>query len=214
MSNENSPVGSVSDASMSPRASLTTKVLPSRILTSSSLMIPSSRSRGPDGVRARPVRNEPLGQHEQRRVALDDQLAAQHRRHRVQLAGDDPVERRLVGAQDGVRLAILARDGQVPLGHGDEPAVGLPVVHEIEAERRRHPLKRRLVSPAGELVEELRGRIRRCRHSPFSVRAVPACLLVGESGHVISITALAGSSPRIVAHMTVPERVARDKATG
>ena len=38
MSNEKRPVGSVGDASMSPRASLTTNVLPSRILTSPSLI--------------------------------------------------------------------------------------------------------------------------------------------------------------------------------
>ena len=44
VSNENRPVGSVSEASMSPCSSLTTKVLPSRILTSS-LMTASSRSR-------------------------------------------------------------------------------------------------------------------------------------------------------------------------
>jgi hypothetical protein len=37
VSNENSPVGSVRDASMSPRSSLMTKVLPSRILTTESL---------------------------------------------------------------------------------------------------------------------------------------------------------------------------------
>ena len=42
VSNENRPVGSVSDASMSPRASLTTKVFPSRILTSPSLITASS----------------------------------------------------------------------------------------------------------------------------------------------------------------------------
>jgi hypothetical protein len=34
VSNENSPVGSVRDASMSPVPSLTTKVFPSKILTS------------------------------------------------------------------------------------------------------------------------------------------------------------------------------------
>ena len=39
VSNENRPVGSVSDASMSPRGSLTTKVFPSRILTTPSLTI-------------------------------------------------------------------------------------------------------------------------------------------------------------------------------
>jgi hypothetical protein len=38
VSKENSPVGSVSDASMSPRSSLTTNVLPSRIWTRSLLI--------------------------------------------------------------------------------------------------------------------------------------------------------------------------------
>jgi hypothetical protein len=41
VSNEKRPVGSVSDASMSPLESLTTKVLPSRIWTLSSLMAAS-----------------------------------------------------------------------------------------------------------------------------------------------------------------------------
>ena len=53
MSNEKRPVGSVSDASMSPRASLTTNVLPSRILTRSSLMPVPPSGRAGRGRRAR-----------------------------------------------------------------------------------------------------------------------------------------------------------------
>src|SRR3954449_6607928 len=44
VSNENSPVGSVAEASMSPRSSLTTNVFPSRILTTPALIVRSRRS--------------------------------------------------------------------------------------------------------------------------------------------------------------------------
>ena len=54
VSNEKRPVGSVSDASMSPRASLTTNVLPSRILTRPLLIASSSHGRRPAWVGGRP----------------------------------------------------------------------------------------------------------------------------------------------------------------
>ena len=98
MSKENRPVGSVSDASMSPRSSLTTNVLPSRILTTSSLTCEAvcfGSHVEPDAVSE--GREEPLEEDEQPRVALDGHGAAQHGRERVHLTGRHPREELAVG---------------------------------------------------------------------------------------------------------------------
>ena len=63
VSNENKPVGSVSDASMSPRSSLTTKVLPSRILTCPSLNFMLLASPGPGRIRWNSMRSSASPSH-------------------------------------------------------------------------------------------------------------------------------------------------------
>ena len=103
VSNENKPVGSVSDASMSPRRSQTTNVLPSRIFTRSSATATRLSGRC---CRARSFRYSfrwrsreyACERHEQIEVAFDDQRAAQYRGHRVL-----PSRRDLSGTAASVR---------------------------------------------------------------------------------------------------------------
>ena len=78
---------------MSPLASLTTNVLPSRILTSPSFI--AARSPAADARAAVPGK-EPLHAHEQPPVALDLEVAAEDGRDGVQLARCDLVEDGLV----------------------------------------------------------------------------------------------------------------------
>ena len=142
---------------MSPRSSLTTNVLPSRILTRPSLTRATLR-------RAR-AREQPLHAHEQPPVAFDLEVAAQHRRDGVQPPGDDLVEHRLVGAHDALRLAASRRDGDVPSSTVDEPAPRPPPVDDVEARRAGRLAQQRLVPARRELGEEALGRIvRRLAH--------------------------------------------------
>src|SRR6266404_282540 len=118
----NRPVGSSSEASISPRGSLTTNVLPSRILTRSSLMglrppalhrprgtLNNARACGSasaDSWLPRVVWSgeDALEVHEELRVALDAQLAAQYRGHGVGSSLGDRFEERALAADDGIGL--------------------------------------------------------------------------------------------------------------
>ena len=113
MSYENRPVGSVFDASMSPRSSLTTNVLPSRIRTGSR---PSSAPPLAHGARARRLRHahrrreQALDTDQEARVAVQRHGAAERGGHRVAASAGHQVEVGLVGADDAVRLAVAAGD--------------------------------------------------------------------------------------------------------
>src|SRR5436190_127044 len=109
-------------AAMSPRESLTTNVLPSRILT---------RSSATSGL---PPREEALEEHQQLEVALGVQLAAKHRRERVLLAGHERIEDALGGGDDAVGFVRLLGDREVTLSDRDQPRVGTPAAREVEAD--------------------------------------------------------------------------------
>src|SRR4029077_19643982 len=100
----NRPVGSSSEASISPRESLTTNVLPSRILTMSSLMGRAFGSAPAYSWLPRVVgsREDALEVHKELRVALDEQLAAQYRGHRVGSSLGDRFDERALAADRGV----------------------------------------------------------------------------------------------------------------
>src|SRR5690242_19177912 len=104
---------------MSPRSSLTTNVLPSRMLTRSATLGP---------------REDALEEHEQLWIAFDRHGAAQNGRHCIDLPAHDPVEQLRVDADRGIRLAVGVRDDDVAFVHLDEPALRLPVL-ELEAKR-------------------------------------------------------------------------------
>ena len=117
VSNENRPVGSVIDASMSPRSSLTTNVLPLRILTCA-----PSTSRQPavslGAVAARETASGPPAADRPRRRS---ERAPQRGRHRVVFATHEPIEQLAVGLHRAVSLARAARHRDVAAVDGHEP---------------------------------------------------------------------------------------------
>jgi hypothetical protein len=100
LSNEKSPVGSVADAWMSPRSSLTTNVLPSRILMSLPVLVQVFFRRvgavgAPLGSGA--ARGKTAAAGHQLPVAINRDGPAEHGCRRVDLAAGDYVEQSLMG---------------------------------------------------------------------------------------------------------------------
>src|SRR6185503_19098291 len=110
------PWVSVGDASTSPRRSLTTNVLPSKMLTVESAIVPSS---GRSLLRAAYEAVKPLGQ---RVVALDLHAALQCRREQVLLPPNNPHEVRLLAADHAVGRRRALGDRHRPVAHLDAPA--------------------------------------------------------------------------------------------
>ena len=138
VSNENSPVGSVSDASMSPRSSLTTNVLPSRILTSPSLIAASSRIRPSPrfAARRRRPRKSRLTTHHQlcSRPRARPRREASPKHVRLALLPGSRSKSALLARSDAVGGTVLARHGEVALRDRDSHrSVFLPA--ELEAHR-------------------------------------------------------------------------------
>ena len=169
MSNENSPVGSVSEASMSPRCvaddeRVALEDLDQRVAHGVLLAVLAS-----DGaLRGVDRSEEPLEQEQQPAVALDRQRAPKHRRHRVRLATDKGLEQRLVHPDNGVGRRVGARDGNVAPVHRDEPALGPLAATEVEAHAPSHVRRARLVAALRQFVEE---RFRRVGHGFASYRS-------------------------------------------
>ena len=122
VSNENSPVGSVRDASMSPFA-----VADDECVSVEDLYEPVAHddfpartaSRRCDRCR-RPGENA-LEEDEQLWVALHADLSTKYCGHRIPLASDDRVEKRSVGSDYAVGLAIRLRHRHVALFHRNRP---------------------------------------------------------------------------------------------
>src|SRR5262245_17172018 len=150
VSNEKRPVGSVRDASMSPRASLTTNVLPSRMLTRSAIVW---------------SREEPLEEHEELRIAFHLYGAPQRGRHGVDLAAHHPVEKLRVGADRRVGLAVGMRDNHVAAVDLDEPALR-PTILELDPKRPLRLFEQGLVAATAERLEKLCCRLRHLRFPP------------------------------------------------
>ena len=166
VSNENRPVGSVGDASMSPRPSLTTNVLPSRILIRSSLTPDPLLGGRRVAARARGSREDPLDQDHELRIALERQVAAQIGGHRVHVASRDRVEQASIRSHNAVRRGVLARSGDFAPVERDEPAIDPLAVGEVEADAPGRLLQQRLVAATVQFVEELRGRIGHLGRTP------------------------------------------------
>ena len=163
---------------MSPFESLTTKVLPSRIWTAPLLIVSSShdpRSGAAFGSAA--AREEAAGSAPTAAVAFDAHRPAQHRRHCIRLAARDAVEQRLLRRNDAVCPQILTRDREVPIDNGDEPAIRLLPVSEVEPKRARRVLEQRFVPARGERLEELRVRIGRYSLPSHHPEHAPARML-------------------------------------
>ena len=135
-----------------PRASsLTTNVLPSRILTRPSLISPAPRR----------TREEPLNQDEQPWIALHDHLAAEPRRHEIQLARDRSVEPRPVRRAPRSLRPCSAAIRRCPLVDRQQPARGSPAVDDVETRAALRLPEQRLIPATTELGEELRRRRQR-----------------------------------------------------
>jgi hypothetical protein len=96
-----------------------------------------------------------LEAHDEPCIALDDQLAAQHRCHRVQLAGRGALERSPVPADDRVGARVLARDADVALVDRHEPALNSLAVHDVETRAADGFVEQRLVFAPRERFEKL-----------------------------------------------------------
>src|SRR6185503_18531050 len=85
------------------------------------------------------LQEEPPQEHDQALVPADADLAAQYRRHQIQLAGDRPFEARALNAQDAVRSNVPTRDAEIALVDGHPPALGSPAVGYVEASTASWP---------------------------------------------------------------------------
>ena len=111
---------------MSPRLSLTTNVLPSRIFTRSSATTTqlSLLSRSGPGCRSTGwARQDPLKGEKEVDVSLDDQRAPQHRGHRVLSTRSEPVEQRLRRTQHAIGSTRLVRNRNITLAHVESPTL-------------------------------------------------------------------------------------------
>src|SRR6202171_3276052 len=135
VSQANRPCVSTGVASMLPARSLTTKVLPSRMLTVFSAIA---------------ITHGSLNAETQREVAGDPDRTAHGRRDEVLLSGNDPHEGVGIADQDAVgRNGIVADEQVAPIDR--QPAAARTV--DVELERPVDVIEQRNMTAFGQLVE-------------------------------------------------------------
>src|SRR5947209_15253609 len=162
VSHANSPSGSLSEASMSPRKSLTTKLFPSRtlIVVFSPIVfsfIPLLRCQALIG-------KEPLAYLRQAKIACDFHLPLHEQCGWILRSHHHAVEVFPAARKHAVCSCRLSAHRQRPVFHGDEPA---SCVSDIPTDGSRDIMKQRFVATFSEPGEECFGRIHH-RSSSYS----------------------------------------------
>ena len=158
MSNEKSPVGSVGDASMSPRSSQTTNVLPSRIRTTWPAIVSPSACRwfapttssfaasGPG--KSRWKRTSSAGSPSRRIWPRSVAAMALARPTR------EILEHRRVRPDDAVGRSGVTRHGHGPSTHVHPPMLGAAVALQVQAQAGGRAAEQRLGLASAEPLEE------------------------------------------------------------
>src|SRR5262249_6591125 len=96
-----------------------------------------------------------LEEHQQLGVAVELDRSTQGGRHRVLAPPHELFEELLRGPGGAVCAAVLARNCNVPVVDGDDPALGLAAVGQLELDAALRLLEQRLVAAASEVFEEV-----------------------------------------------------------
>src|SRR6266566_1421082 len=146
VSHANSPSGSLSEASMSPRKSLTTKLFPSRtlIVVFSPIVFASQTLIG----------KEPLAYLRQAKITCDFHLPLHEQCGWILLSHHHAVEVFPAARKHAVCSCRLSAHRQRPVFHGDEPA---SCVSDIPTDGSRDIMKQGFVATLGKSREECFG---------------------------------------------------------